>query len=244
MRGAMGGPLRKEATTHAAQKGLRFTLAGVAAEALPEGALWIPDHDALVVSDLHLEKGSAFAARGQLLPPYDTRATLHRLAALIARLHPAIVVSLGDSFHDAGGPTRMHADDLRALDALVCATDWVWIVGNHDPALPAALRGRIHETLRVGALTLRHEPTANCAGEIAGHLHPCAKVAARGRAVRTRCFATDGAQLVMPAFGAYAGGLNVRDDAFGDIFPRGCTALMLGRARVYAAPSHRQVGEA
>lgn len=238
-----GGPLRRLAAAPAARAGLRFTVAGVAAEALPEGALWIASEGTLIVSDLHLEKGSAFASRGQFLPPYDTRTTLLRLADLMARLQPAIVVSLGDSFHDGGGPARMHDADAAALQALVRVAEWVWIVGNHDPEIPKSLGGRIHETLRIGALTLRHEPTAAGAGEIAGHLHPCAKVAARGRAVRARCFATDGAQLVMPAFGAYTGGLNVRDAAFGAVFPRGCTALMLGRDRVYAAPPHRQVGD-
>jgi DNA ligase-associated metallophosphoesterase len=230
-------------TPAAAWAGQRFTVAGVAAEALPEGALWLESESTLVVSDLHLEKGSAFAARGQMLPPYDTRATLARLAALMARLKPAMVVSLGDSFHDGGGPARMDDADAGALQALVNAADWVWIVGNHDPEIPASLGGRIHDTLRLGTLTLRHEPTCGGAGEIAGHLHPCAKVSAHGRSVRARCFATDGAQLVMPAFGAYTGGLNVRDEAFGALFPRGCTALMLGRARVYAAPPHRLVGD-
>ena len=241
------GPMRKEAAPEkaaAARLGLRFTIAGAAADALPEGALWIESEGTLVVSDLHLEKGSAFAKRGQMLPPYDTRTTLLRLADLIARYAPAIVVSLGDSFHDGGGPARMHADDVASLRALVGATDWVWIEGNHDPDVPDTLGGRVLETLRIGALTLRHEPANEDApGEIAGHLHPCAKVSARGRAVRARCFATDGARLVMPAFGAYAGGLNVRDIAFDPVFPRGCTALMLGRARVYAAPLHRQIGD-
>ena len=244
---SLRGPLRKvEAPPPAPvpRTGLRLTVAGVAADALPEGALWIESDSTLVVSDLHLEKGSAFARRGQLLPPYDTRTTLFRLADLMARYAPAIVVSLGDSFHDGGGPARMHADDVATLAALVRATDWVWIEGNHDPDVPETLGGRVHETLRLGALTLRHEPAGEAApGEIAGHLHPCAKVSARGRAVRARCFATDGARLVMPAFGAYAGGLNVRDVAFDPVFPRGCTALMLGRARVYAAPPHRQIGD-
>ena len=115
-------------------RGFRFTINGVTADALPEGALWIAAGNALVVSDLHLEKGSAFAKRGQLLPPYDTRATLTRLADLIARLRPAIVVSLGDSFHDGGGPARMHADDVASLRALVGAVDWVWIEGNQRRA--------------------------------------------------------------------------------------------------------------
>jgi uncharacterized protein len=220
--------------------GLRVTVAGVAVEALPEGALWIEDARALVVSDLHLEKGSAFARRGQMLPPYDTRTALLRMTELTARLAPAMVISLGDSFHDVGGPARMDDADMRSLARLVDATDWVWIEGNHDPELPAALGGRTLRTLALGPLTLRHEPTPGDApGEIAGHLHPCGKVAARGRSVRARCFATDGARMVMPAFGAFTGGLNVRDEAFAPLFPRACTALMLGRTRVYAAPPTR-----
>lgn len=217
----------------------RFALAGEGVEALAEGALWIDSARALVVSDLHLEKGSSFAVRGRFLPPYDTRATLQRIALLIDALAPDIVVSLGDSFHDVRGPARMHDADAALLGALVRSADWVWIEGNHDPGLPAALGGRVLETMRIGALTLRHEPTG-ASGEVAGHLHPCAKIAGRGRTVRARCFATDGERLVMPAFGAYTGGLNVRDAAFAPVFPRGCTALMLGRARVYAAPVSRQ----
>jgi len=234
-------PLRAPAPP-AMGKGLAVTVAGAQVEALPEGALWIADARALVVSDLHLEKGSAFAARGQFLPPYDTRTTLLRLAVLIARLEPQCVVSLGDSFHDVRGPARMHDADAALLASFVRAVQWVWIEGNHDPELPDDLGGEVRETLEIGPLTLRHEPTG-AAGEVAGHLHPCARVVGRGRSVRARCFATDGASLVMPAFGAYAGGLNVRDRAFAAIFPHGCTALMLGRARVYAAPQARQVGD-
>jgi hypothetical protein len=221
-----------------ASPGLTTTLAGEAVEALAEGALWIASARALVVSDLHLEKGSSYAVRGRFLPPYDTRTTLARIAALMARLQPAMVVSLGDSFHDVRGPARMHDADAALLASLVRATDWIWIEGNHDPDLPAALGGSVREALDIGALTLRHEPTG-AVGEVAGHLHPCARVTGRGRSVRARCFATDGARMVMPAFGAYTGGLNVRDAAFAPVFPDGCSALMLGRTRVYAAPPGR-----
>lgn len=225
----------------AAGAGLAFRIGDVEAEATAEGALWIASARLLVVSDLHLEKGSSFATRGQMLPPYDTRATLQRLAVLIARLEPDTVVSLGDSFHDHDGPARMDAADAAMLRAMTEAADWVWIEGNHDPEAPTWLGGRAMESIAFGDLVLRHEPKAGAApGEIAGHLHPCAKVAARGRSVRARCFATDGARVVMPAFGAYTGGLNVRDAAFAPLFPDGCVALMLGRTRVYAAPSSRQ----
>jgi DNA ligase-associated metallophosphoesterase len=226
------------------EHGLTFKLAGVLVEALPEGALWLPEDAVLVVSDLHFEKGSAFAARGQMLPPYDTRDGLDRLALLIARHQPTTLVALGDSFHDVQGPERLPPADRRKLDALVAKTDWVWIEGNHDPHTPAELGGRRAHTIALGALTLRHEPEAGVArGEVCGHLHPCAKVAGY-RALRARCFATDGQRLVMPAFGAYCGGLNVCDAAFAPLFPAGCTALLIARGRVTPAPPERLLADA
>ncbi|MGE0740626.1 MAG: ligase-associated DNA damage response endonuclease PdeM [Hyphomonadaceae bacterium] len=215
-------------------------LCGVQVTALAEGALWIASAKALIVSDLHLEKGSAYAVRGQMLPPYDTQAALTKLGALMRRLQPDIVVSLGDSFHDGGGPARMTARDRALLQDMIAACDWIWVEGNHDGRAPETLGGVVRDVLHIEALVLRHEPTAGAApGEIAGHLHPCAKVTGRGRSVRRRCFATDGARLVMPAFGAFTGGLNVRDEAFAPIFPDGAAALVLGRERVLPAPQER-----
>jgi DNA ligase-associated metallophosphoesterase len=200
------------------------------------GALWLPAHGTLVVSDLHLEKGSAYAARsGQFLPPYDTRETLANLHEVIARFEPACVVALGDSFHDARGPERMEPGDRAMVAALQEGRDWVWIAGNHDAEIGEGVGGRYAAELALGALTLRHEPAAGAKpGEVAGHLHPCGKVAMRGRAVRRRCFVSDGARLVMPAFGAFTGGLNVRDKAFDPLFPKGFTAHLLGDGRVFA----------
>jgi metallophosphoesterase superfamily enzyme len=118
------------------------------------------------------------------------------------------------------------------------------VEGNHDGRAPETLGGVVRETLHIGALVLRHEPTAGAApGEIAGHLHPCARVHGRGRSVRRRCFATDGARLVMPAFGAFLGGLNVCDRAFAPLFPDGALALVLGKARVLPAPWERLLGD-
>jgi len=215
-------------------------LNGESVAVLPEGGLWIESARTLVVSDLHFEKGSWYARRGQMLPPYDTRATFARLSALIARLTPETIVSLGDSFHDGDGPARMEDDVRVALATLTRAYDWVWILGNHDPELPAALGGHRLEELRIGALTLRHEPREGAApGEIAGHLHPCAKVWGRGLSVRRRCFATDGSRLVMPAFGAFTGGLNVRDKAFRALFPGDLTAWVMSNGRVLPAGGAR-----
>ncbi len=218
-----------------------ITLAGVTLTADPAGALYWPDEKILVVADLHLEKGSAFAARGVLLPPYDTAATLARLARLIERYAPCMVIALGDSFHDGGGPSRMGDISRGALTALQRRRDWLWIAGNHDPDPAENIGGRFADALALGALTFRHEPSPRDSdGEVAGHLHPLARVAKRGRAVSRRCFAADGKRLVMPAFGAYAGGLNVRDRSIVSLFGAlSFTVHRLGEGRLYAVPATR-----
>jgi DNA ligase-associated metallophosphoesterase len=207
----------------------------------PLGALFWPDESLLAVADLHLEKGSSFAARGMLIPPYDTAATLARLAALIARYAPRLVIALGDSFHDGGGPARVAAPDRTTLAALQRGRDWLWIAGNHDPDPVRDLGGRCAETVVIGGITFRHEPSPDPDdGEVAGHLHPVARLAVRGRGISRRCFASDGRRMVMPAFGAYAGGLNVRDRAFAALFAtRKLTAHLLGEKRIYAVAAAR-----
>jgi DNA ligase-associated metallophosphoesterase len=205
------------------------------------GALYWPEESLLVVADLHLEKGSSFARRGMLLPPYDTTETLARLAQLIVRYAPRIVIALGDNFHDGGGPARLSDADRASLMALQRGREWVWIAGNHDPDPADGIGGTFAATLSLGALTFRHEPSRDAPeGELAGHLHPVARIVQRGRAVSRRCFATDGKSLVMPAFGAFTGGLNIRDRAFTSVFgARQFTAHMLGDRRVYAFSSSR-----
>jgi DNA ligase-associated metallophosphoesterase len=218
-----------------------FVIAGVALVADCAGALYWPHEGVLVVSDLHLEKGSSYAARGVLLPPYDTAATLARLMHLIARYAPRTVIALGDSFHDCGGPQRLSSSDRDTLAALQCGRDWFWIAGNHDPEPVEGLGGTPAVALAIGALTFRHLPQphdgvgeSSNTGEIAGHLHPVARVAGRGRTVSRRCFASDGRRVVMPAFGAYAGGLNVRDRAFAEVFGTRMSLHVLGEGRLYA----------
>ncbi len=209
---------------------------GVVLEAFREGALWWADEGLLAVADLHFEKGSSFARRGQMLPPYDTGETLARLATLVDRLQPKTVVALGDSFHDDDGAHRLSHHDRATLAGLQAGRDWIWIAGNHDPHLPEGLAGQRLDELVVGPLTFRHEPAAGPAdGEIAGHLHPAARVVGRGRSVRRRCFAGDGHRLILPAFGAYAGGLDVRDRAFAGLFrQKSFRAFVLGDDGVYA----------
>ncbi|MGM4931260.1 ligase-associated DNA damage response endonuclease PdeM [Tardiphaga sp. 215_C5_N2_1] len=215
------------------------SIAGVTLAADLSGALYWEEQKLLVVSDLHLEKGSSYANRGVLLPPYDTIATLGRLGAVIARHDPRIVIALGDSFHDRDAHERLSPANREVLSALQMRRDWIWISGNHDPALPPDLGGTVAEEVAIGPITFRHEPTG-AAGEIAGHLHPKARVSTRGRAVERRCFASDGARAVMPAFGAYAGGLNIRDAAFARIFQTlGFVAHVLGDRRMHAIAASR-----
>jgi DNA ligase-associated metallophosphoesterase len=215
------------------------TVAGVTLVADLSGALFWEEQGLLVVSDLHLEKGSSFAARGVLLPPYDTVATLARLAAVVARHDPHMVIALGDSFHDRDAHERLSAPDRDAIAAFQEGRDWIWIAGNHDPALPSDLGGVVASEVAVGPIAFRHEPTGEV-GEIAGHLHPKARVTTRGRSMERRCFACDGERAVMPAFGAYAGGLSIRDAAFGKIFQTlEFTAHVLGDSRLHSIAASR-----
>lgn len=206
---------------------------------LPEGALWWPDHETLIVSDLHFEKGSSYAVRGQMLPPYDTHTTLTRIETLVDTLVPRRILSLGDSFHDRAAETRLGADSVARIQALTGRCDWIWVEGNHDPDPPQFLGGSAAKSVTLGALTFRHEPTGT-PGEVAGHLHPVAKLSGRNRSVRRKCFVSDGHRLVLPSLGAFTGGLNILDPAFSEAFPEGGTmAFTLGRDHVIAVPSHR-----
>jgi DNA ligase-associated metallophosphoesterase len=203
------------------------------------GAAFLPESDDLLVSDLHFEKGSAFAQRGQaLLPPYDTADTLRRLERVIARVRPRRVICLGDTLHDLAGEVRMAETDRKRLERMVGAQDWLWIAGNHDPAPPEGYGGTAAEEIRVGNLLLHHDVETGPdgvipAGEVIGHYHPKAAVRARGRRISGRCFATDGRLLILPAFGAFAGGLNAREPAIADLLSGDFQAYMIGRKGLF-----------
>jgi DNA ligase-associated metallophosphoesterase len=201
----------------------------------PTGAVWWPAERMLIVADLHLEKGSSRAARGYLIPPYDTSATLAALSMLRQRYQPRVILALGDSFHDVRAGERMAPCDAETLALLSHGCDWLWVAGNHDPRAPIAVRGEWMAEWGSGTLMFRHEPLEDAAhGEIAGHLHPVAKIQVRGRNLRCRCFVTDGLRAVIPAFGAYTGGLNLCDEAFEPLFARRSMRVwMLGDESVY-----------
>ena len=210
-------------------------LAGAVAVLDSSGAMWLPECRTLIVADLHLEKASSFARRGMFLPPYDSAATLSFLAEVVRRREPRRIVSLGDSFHDCGGHGRLSESDRARLAELQRGRDWIWVTGNHDPVLPDNVGGDVVAELAWGAFAFRHEPASHrVPREVAGHLHPAAKVRGPGRSVRRRAFATDGSRIVLPAFGVLAGGLNVLDAAFARLFvPGALRAFLIGGDRLF-----------
>ncbi|WP_234051089.1 MULTISPECIES: ligase-associated DNA damage response endonuclease PdeM [unclassified Xanthobacter] len=299
---------------------LLLTSIGIAGAELlldPSGAAFWVEERLLVVADMHLEKGSAFARRGQMLPPFDTRDTLDRLERLVARHQPRTLLALGDSLHDRWAAERLDDDARMRIRALAAKVDLVWIAGNHDPA-PHDLGGTCIETLALGPLRFRHEPEAESCnepeaercnepeaekchepeagernkpdaekrdqpeagecnlsqtgafyvppaetcgaseagrmilphaasdqpdmmtGEVCGHLHPAARVVVRGRSLRRRCFVSDGTRLILPAFGAFTGGLDVTAPAIAGLFARGRFEVhLLGDGRTFRLPAPR-----
>jgi uncharacterized protein len=233
----------------------RFDLADFSSQALSicgksfvadqSGALYWPGHKTLIVGDLHLEKGSSFAAKGQMLPPYDTRQTLFKLAAVIDKFEAETVIALGDSLHDRGAAARISDDDMDVLRIMQDDRRWIWVTGNHDPAIPETFGGEVADELKLDGLDLRHAPrNTRVTHEIAGHLHPAARLSVHGNSIRRPCFVGNGLRLVLPAFGTFAGGLNVLDDAFVPLFGAdGLSVWMLGEEGLYPVASRQLKGD-
>ncbi len=184
-----------------------FSFHGARLHALPSGALHWPDAGMLVVSDLHLGKSARLSAiGGAQLPPYETRETLQRLDRDLAATGATRVICLGDSFDAPGIDAILPEDDLLWINRLQAGRDWIWIAGNHDPA-PVALSGHHRADYRTGPLSFRHIATSEATAEVSGHYHPKARLVARGRALTRACFLCDARRLILPAYGAYTGGL-------------------------------------
>ncbi len=214
--------------------GVAFSFSRETFSLLPCGALWWPAQVALLVADLHLEKGSSFARKGWLLPPYDSQDTLERLAAAIAATGARTLFALGDSFHDTGGPKRLCDVAAARLADLMQICAFVWITGNHDDDSAHQLGGRTETELEIGGIILRHEAEPlEPRPEISGHFHPKISLALRtGRRVTRRCIAATPRKLVLPAYGAYAGGLDIADRAFGTALGEAPDALLAASGKL------------
>ncbi|MDF2640085.1 MAG: pdeM [Novosphingobium lindaniclasticum] len=177
-------------------------------------ALYWPREEALLVADLHLEKASFFARGGQMLPPYDSRETLERIALAVRQTGARRVFALGDNFHDSKGTQRLDPHAAGMLGALTRALDWVWITGNHDPHLGSEAGGTRVDEVAVNGIALRHEARPGTTGpELSGHFHPRLIVHARGRRIARPCVVHSGNRLILPAFGALTGGMDAADPA-------------------------------
>lgn len=232
---------------------LTFAAAKERFHACLTGALYWPRLKALLVADLHLEKGSHYAQKGIFLPPYDTRETLLLLQAAINKWQPRQVICLGDSFHDKEGAKRLEPDCQNLLKDLVVRQDWHWVVGNHDPQAPLWLGGQGHQNMVMDETGLCHQPGELMALgqgakqemrlEISGHLHPVATVRLKGRSLRRRCFVINEDRIILPAFGAYTGGLNVGQEPFAKIVGNQTRLGLIGHQNLsliaYHAPTMR-----
>ncbi|CAM1631062.1 ApaH type [Bartonella choladocola] len=198
------------------------------------GAAYWHAEKLLVVADLHLEKSSCFARHGQLLPPYDSERTLKRLKTVVEKYQPQTIIALGDSFHDNQASLQLSETNRQLLEDIITHHEMIWIAGNHDDEKTEFTGQWTHE-IRIGSLLFRHEPLAGTQkGEIAGHLHPALRISRRGMSVRRFCFASDGNRMILPAFGAYAGGLDLTHKAFCNIFDKSALiACLLGKNAIY-----------
>jgi len=186
-----------------------YTFCGEEFRLVSGRALFWPREQALLVADLHLEKASFFARSGQMLPPYDSRETLERLALAIRETGARRVFALGDNFHDSAGTDRLEPHAAGMLAALTRAVEWVWITGNHDAALERAAGGEIVGEAVLSGIVLRHRATAGeVAPELSGHFHPRLMLTARGRRIARPCAVTSGRRMILPAFGALTGGMD------------------------------------
>ena len=222
-----------------------FHIAGERVMLDPAGVLYWPAAKLLAVADLHLEKGSAAARRGAMVPPWDSRITLDRLVQRVAFWRPEIVVALGDSFHDRDAAARLPAAEADRLRRIAATARLIWVLGNHDPLPPEGLPGEHGDSFHLGPLAFRHESRGPAGGrrllppgperaEICGHHHPKARVATRAGTISRPCFVADAGRMIMPAFGAYTGGLDVLHPAIAGLFPRGGRAFLLGAERLFS----------
>lgn len=219
--------------------GIECRLAGLRVVLDCSGAAFLPEERILVVADLHLEKSTAFARFGQMLPPYDSVATLTRLEAAVNRLRPERLVLLGDSFHRADLVPQAGSLAALKLARLAAQIRLTWITGNHDPHHPAELPGESLPHLDLAEVRLRHEPEPDGRPEIIGHLHPAARLATRAGTQRRRCFLASGERLLMPAFGCLTGALDVTDSPIRDLgWGAEARAYLLTREAVHAVPFH------
>ena len=202
------------------------------------GALIWPEKSTVVVSDLHLAKGTSYANKGIFLPPYDSIETLSVLNSVLTHYSPNRVICLGDSFHDDAAAKRLRSEEKNIIRQFTRSYDWVWITGNHDPAPTTTLGGTIVSHIGISNLIFRHITIGEGAvGEISGHFHPKARFKIKGKTLSTRCFILDDTnKVILPAFGTYTGGLDISHPTIQALFSANYMVLLLGQRKVFTFP--------
>lgn len=201
---------------------------------MPSGGLYWPARKTLTVSDLHLGKSERMARRGgTLLPPYETQATLEKLDRDLDATGATGVICLGDSFDDLAAVDGLDDRSRLWLTRLIAGRTWTWITGNHDPG-PIEIGGTHRAALTLSPFTFRHIAEPQETAEISGHYHPKARLAGQSRP----CFLADSRRLILPAFGAYTGGLRCEDPTLASLMAQDALAILTG-FRALAIPMPR-----
>jgi uncharacterized protein len=239
---SMNNPAVLTRRTHA------FGLCGAALVALPSGALWMPAEATICVSDLHLGKSERVARRsGIMLPPYETRATLERLEADIATTGAQTIICLGDSFDDLEAAQSLNEEARLLLARMQAARCWIWIAGNHDPG-PVDLGGSHLAEYHGALLAFRHIAVPGARAEVSGHYHP--KFALPGGGAARACFLFDSDRVILPAYGAYTGGLSAMAAPLRSLMAARAFAVLTGHSAILAplpqagAPARRSARQA
>ncbi len=181
-------------------------------------ALYWPEKEALVVSDLHLEKASFLAQFGSAVAPYDTLDTLLRLDALVAKYRPKSLILLGDSFHDRRAWERLETTARRQLLSICGSVETCHLVeGNHDLGLLKDDSLQFTTDIEMGGVIFRHEPEDSPLPQVIGHFHPKLRTSLHGHRLTGKVFAVNSRLLIMPAFGTFTGGLDLSDAVFTDL---------------------------
>ena len=218
----------------------------VACQFHADGGLYLPDFQSLIISDLHIGKGAAHRRNGQI-PGYDTDNTLARLDAAISHAKPKQTILLGDSFHSQEQANSLPTYHREHIAQIATQTQLIWIEGNHDPHLPHSVPGEHCSYLSLGTLLLSHQPVYQSdhpktliAGQIVGHFHPKAKLQLSARNFSAKCFIHDASLMILPAFGAYTGGLNILHTDIQALFGSGQQSYLLHQQAIYHFPVSRR----
>lgn len=192
---------------------LMINFAGNIFKFLPEGALFWINKKTLIIADLHLEKGSSYFKEGQFISPKDTSENLRKLENCVDKIKPKIIIFLGDTFHDKYSLKRISNKNLEKFKNLFSHFKCYLISGNHDEDIIDSDLDFLVD-LKIDGIKFVHKKSNLDKFEISGHFHPIAVVKYKGIKIKNKCFVCTKKKIILPSFGTYTGGLNVKNKNF------------------------------